>query len=66
MRVLSVNGDRLMTKKEKLELEKAKEIMCDRYCKVPSEANLVSDDFNDWLDAIEIACEECPLDKIRR
>ena len=55
-----------MTKKEKEQLEKAKEIMCDRYCKVPTEANLVPDDFNDWLNAIEIACEECPLDKIGR
>lgn len=55
-----------MTKKEKAQLEKVKEIMCNRYCKVPSEANLIADDFSDWLDAIEIACAECPLDKIGR
>ena len=57
-----------MTKKEKAELEKAKETMCDRYCKVPDIADELraTKTFEEWLDAVQIACKECPLDKIGR
>ena len=57
-----------MTKKEKAELERAKETMCDRYCKVPDIADELRETrtFEEWLDAVQIACRECPLDKIGR
>lgn len=57
-----------MTKKEKLELERAKEEMCDHFCKVPDTADELKESrtFEEWLDAVQMACEECPLDKIGR
>ena len=57
-----------MTKKEKMELERAKEEMCDHFCKVPDIAEELkgSRTFEEWLDAVQIACKECPLDKIGR
>lgn len=57
-----------MTKKEKMELERAKEEMCDHFCKVPDIAEELkgSRTFEEWLDAVQNACKECPLDKIGR
>lgn len=41
--------------------------MCDRYCKVPDISDEMKDSgFEEWLDAVQIACKECPLDKIGR